>query len=198
VGGATAVTVSETRLACGPGVIPSDIGVDYAHRYHLNVNPAVASLSVVGAGGVTMPLVTSDAGTNRVAAGAHVTLRLAWATCPTSGDACGDGVCGPDETNTLCPSDCEMPRGCTGAERFVFFDVDAQALAVQRESLAVAWYATQGSFDSDRSGRDATDTATTSDNGWTAPSAAGRVHLWAVLRDNRGGIGWAEYALDVR
>ena len=39
--------------------------------------------------------------------------------------------------------------------------------------------------------------ALTADNVWVAPSAAGPVHLWLVLRDSRGGVDFAEYELDV-
>lgn len=134
---------------------------------------------------------------NLVQAGARIALRVAWASCPTT-DACHDGVCGPDETSTSCPADCATPHACTGAERFVAFDIETQALADQRESIAVAWFATAGSFDSDRTGRSAADPAVTSDNGWTAPATPGPVRLWVVLRDDRGGTGWAEYALEVR
>ena len=34
-------------------------------------------------------------------------------------------------------------------------------------------------------------------NAWTAPSDPGLVRLWVVLRDDRGGVGWAEYLIQV-
>lgn len=191
-GASTVVTIDEARLTCGAGVIPADVGVDYLHRYHPNTNPAVASLSIAG-----KALVTSGKGTNAVSRGQHVDLEVAWPRCPTV-DACGDGFCGPDETSTSCDADCTMQLGCGGAERYVVFSQTSQALVDVRESVAAAWFATGGSFDSDRTGRNANDLTTTSDNGWTAPSTAGPVHLWIVLRDDRGGTGWAEYAFDVR
>jgi hypothetical protein len=193
------VTLDQTRLSCGPGGVASDIGVEYAHRYHLNENPAVASLSVVGSDGKTgAALKTSDEGTNPVSAGEHLSLRATWATCPAS-DVCMDGICGPDETSEGCPADCAMPKGCAGAERFVVFDIASQSIVVQRESIAVAWYTTTGaSVDIDRTGRNSSDLVSTSDNGWRAPSVAGTSHLWVVLRDNRGGVGWVEYVFDVK
>jgi hypothetical protein len=193
------VTLDETRLSCGPGGVASDVGVQYAHRYHANANPVVASVSIVGVGGAAgAPLVTSDVGTNSVSVDAHLSLRVAWSACPTT-DVCMDGICGADETSEGCPADCAMPKGCTGAERFVVFDIASQSLAVQRESIAAAWYTTSGaSVDTDRTGRDSADLAVTSDNGWHAPAAPGLAHLWVVLRDNRGGVGWAEYAFDVK
>ncbi len=197
VDGAGAVTLAETRLSCGLADAPPSVAVDFGHRYHVNGNPSVDSLSVVTDASAGAPLRMAGGAANPVTAGAHLTFRAAWAPCPTK-DACHDGVCGPDETSTGCPADCATPRTCTGAERFVAFDAETQTLVDQRESMAVAWFATGGVFDADRTGRDSADSVTTSDNGWTAPSAAGAVHLWVVLRDDRGGIGWAEYVLDVR
>jgi hypothetical protein len=193
-----AITLVETRLICGLSNAPANVSVDYQHRYHANANPAVESIANVGADGATSALVTADAGTNPVGAGDTLALRVSWsAACPTM-DVCGDGVCGPDETNSTCSADCTTPVPCTGAERFVVFDVPSQSLIIQRESIATAWYATAGSFDNDRTGRDGTDLTTSSDNTWHTPKTPGLVHLWAVLRDNRGGVGWAEYVFDVR
>jgi hypothetical protein len=189
------VTLEETRLSCGLGGVAADVEVDYAHRYHVNTNPSVASLSLVGDGA---PLSMSSEGTNAVSPGEHLDLRVAWPACPTT-DVCMDGVCGPDETSQSCPADCATPRGCAGAERFVAFDITSQALAIQRESIAVAWYTTPGaSVDTDRTGRDSADLGLTSDNGWQAPTTPGPAHLWVVLRDSRGGSGWAEYVFDVK
>jgi hypothetical protein len=197
--GADLVGIGETRLACGLAEASPDVLEQFQVRYHANINPAVESLGVVG--GTSWE--TDDKATNPVHVGERLTLRAAWAACPSK-DVCNDGVCGPDETAMNCPDDCMETNtntkviGCTGAERFVALELSTQALAVERESMGVAWFATGGSFDSDRTGRDSTDPTATSDNGWRAPSASGPVHLWVVLRDNRGGVGWAEYALDVK
>jgi hypothetical protein len=210
--------ISDTRLSCGSGLATGTVGVEYASRYHANANPAVASLSLVEGSSTAPPWTmdsigngstTGDAGdggtgseggaagsTNTVEAGTHVTLRAAWAPCPTT-DVCGDGFCGPDETFKECPSDCTKPVGCTGAERFAEFDIGPQTVVDARESMIVSWFATSGSFDNDSTGRDSTDTTPSSDNGWTAPQAAGTVHLWVVLRDDRGGSGWGEYTIQV-
>jgi hypothetical protein len=180
------------RLSCGfSGASEASQGALSA-RYHLNTNPAVASLT---SGAVT--LVTQETGAaNRVARGAKLDLVAGWETCPLV-DRCGDGVCGADESVMTCPADCTTPRGCTGAERYVNLDVTSQTVVDQREGIHVSWYATAGTFDQDRTGNDGTNSATTSDNGWTPPSKPGSVTLWVVFHDDRGGIGWATYALDV-
>lgn len=191
------ITIAETRLPCGLANAVGNVSADYAKRYHANTNPAVASLSIGAEASLGAALTTDEHGaTNPVPAGTRVTLSAAWAACPTV-DVCGDGFCGPDETLQSCPSDCTKPLGCTGAERYAGFDLETQSIVDQREAIAVAWFATGGAFDDDRTGRDSTDTTTTSDNGWQAPAKAGTVHMWVVLRDDRGGTGWAEYALDV-
>jgi hypothetical protein len=139
----------------------------------------------------------APAGPNVVMAGAHVTLRAEWAACPVV-DKCGDGVCGPDEELGLCKADCANPVGCTGAERFVSFDVGSQSLVDLRESIDVGWYTTAGAFDADSTGRTSSDMDSSSDNGWTAPKAPGTVHMWVVLRDDRGGAGWGQYTVLVQ
>ncbi len=203
--------ISETRLVCTGGLATGPAGVEYGRRYHTNVNPEVASLGIVGESGALAWAMDGDAGAgsasgdggaapagpNVVKAGARVTLRAAWNACPIT-DRCGDGVCGADESAMSCMADCETPAGCTGAERFAEFDVETQSVVDDRESIGVAWFATGGSFDADRTGRDSTDDTPSSDNGWTAPSTPGTVHLWVVLRDNRGGSGWGDYTVLVQ
>jgi hypothetical protein len=220
--GAATIGVAEERIACGLSVgTPDQLG-QFGAQYHYNANPAVKSLSIVS-GSTVGPALVTDANrqTNPVTAGQHITLEVAWPTCPTV-DKCGDDICGPDETasstatgaasigntGTNCPpptvatctADCVPPNvnGCGGAERFLNFDLSSQCLVDARESIDVAWFATGGAFDNDRTGRIDTDTTTTSDNGWQAPSSPGVVTLWVVLRDDRGGAGWAEYQLNVQ
>jgi hypothetical protein len=191
--GGVADTLYFMRLSCGfSGANEASQGILSA-RYHTNTNPEVASLAADGA-----PLVDNAKGaTNRIAAGKKVTLEVAWPVCPLV-DKCGDGVCGADESAMSCPSDCTHPRGCGGAERYVNFDLATQSVVDQREGIHVSWYASAGRFDQDRTGNAGSDDATTSDDGWAPPTQATTVDLWVVLRDDRGGIGWAEYVLDVK
>jgi hypothetical protein len=181
-----------TRISCGLAEGTSDQANDYLARYHLNVNPAVGSLTAGGA-----PWTVDPGGTaNTVSMGQSVELEVRWATCPLS-DTCGDGICGADESLTSCPADCTTPQGCSGAERYVSFDLGSQSLFDAREGIHVSWFATSGSFGLDRTGNEGTNTTTTSDNVWVAPGLPGTVHLWIVLHDDRGGIGWGAYTLQV-
>ncbi len=192
--GGPVIAITETRLSCGVAGATPDETADFQHRYHVNGNPSVASLAIVGGAS----LVTDEGGAvNTMTAGQHVALRVAWASCPAV-DACGDGICGPDETASSCPADCTSAGSCSGAERYVAFDPSVSALVDQREGIGVSWFTTGGHFDVDRTGRDAMDLTVTSDNGWSAPAETGLVTMWIVLRDDRGGVGWAEYAIEVR
>jgi hypothetical protein len=212
-GAGEAVTLGMTRVLCTLASSSPDVVAAYQQRYHRNANPEVASLGVVGA---SAPWVAADGApgaTNAVAVGEHLALEVSWAACPTM-DVADDGVCGPDETGTTCGTcgadvtvnrrdccvdvNCVHARGCAGAERYVVLDRASGTLVDRRESIAVAWYATGGAFDFDRAGRGNDDPATVSDDGWRAPDAPGRVTMWVVLRDERGGVGWKTYALDVR
>jgi hypothetical protein len=72
-------------------------------------------------------------------------------------------------------------------ESFPVYDIVAQQLVTHREAMRVSWFASDGSFAHEVTGRDENDSATSTDNEWTPPSVKGTVHLWIVLRDSRGG-----------
>jgi hypothetical protein len=194
-------TIYFMRLSCGfAGANEASQGI-LAARYHLNTNPEVASLMGNG-----KALVAAVGGAkNSVPGGSKLALEVVWPVCPLV-DKCGDGVCGADESAMSCPSDCAPPvggkvggpKGCAGAERYVNFDLSTQTVVDQREGIDVSWFATAGTFTQDRTGRAGTDDATTSDDQWTAPTSLGDASLWVVLRDDRGGVSWAEYAFDVK
>jgi len=194
-GSGTQILLYDMRLSCGFAGANEDSQGELQARYHLNENPSVAALK---AGGSTFALDTTGKA-NTVRSDQTVALEVSWPPCPLT-DVCGDGVCGADESLKSCPADCKKGGGggCAGAERYVNFDLGSQGVIDARESIQVSWYATGGSFDNDSTGRDTGDTAVTSDNNWQAPSQAGTVHLWVVLHDARGGIGWAGYTLDVQ
>jgi hypothetical protein len=186
------VSVDQARVACGVAGASSEDVVTFRQRYHPNENPRIAAVSVDGAPAQEDTPV-------RVAPGAHVSVSVEWPACPDA-DACGDGVCGADETRASCTNDCSgaAPKGCDGAERYLWFDPSARALVVRREQMRVSWFSAGGLFDRDRTGRDEDDHATTSDNTWVAPESPGLVHAWMVLRDARGGVVWRALVFDVR
>lgn len=196
-GGTEDYSVGLTRLACGIARVSAEQTLDYQNRYRSNENPTLSGI-VVSPGGDETAL-TADAGTTAtVSVNAKVTLRASWPDCPLE-PACGDGICGANEDKTSCPDDCKDPHGCAGSEPYVSFDLGTRELVDRREGMRVAWYSAGGSFEHDRTGQTEADAATTyTDNTWTAPSGPGDVHLWAVLRDDRGGIDWGSFVVHVQ
>jgi hypothetical protein len=194
-GGDEQYSVGLTRIFCGIARVSADQTFDFQKRYRQNENPKLEGL-VVGPERDDAP-VTNDEGTATVRPGSHVKLRASWTDCPLE-PSCGDGICGAAEDKSSCPEDCMEPHGCTGSEPYVAFDLASRTLLDRREAMRVSWYANAGAFDHDRSGRTESDASVpNSDNGWVAPSHAGDVRIWVVLRDDRGGVDYASYLLHV-
>jgi hypothetical protein len=188
-----ASVLASTRIACRI----RDVG--FSSRYRRNENPEPTLLEVRRSDGSVVALGTEPV---TLARGERVFLRVTWPSCPATGE-CGDGVCSPEETalpddtapsgQASCPADCSTPRGCGGAERYAIFDLGSQQTRLATEALSVSWYASDGEFDGPRtSGLRAVGSSGEpgSENGWTAPRGAARVQLWAVVRDDRGGVAW--------
>jgi hypothetical protein len=166
------LAISETRLSCGLSGSTPEQSAAFGAGYHPNLNPAVDSLSA----GDGPPFAADDTGaTNPARAGVQLTLHASWASCPADATA-----------------------SCTGAESYLVLDLSTHQLVVQREGMRLSWFVTGGTFGLDRTGRDSNDTTPWSENTWTVPTQPGVVHLWVVLRDDRGGVGWKGYAFDVR
>ena len=206
----TVPTLAETRITCG---LASSTGAqfeDYQTRSKANENPQLSSVVVLSMGSapLTDPSAAVDmgaAGAGGVAAaaplvvphGTEITLRAAWPTCPDS-PVCGDAMCTSGETVTDCPDDCTNPVGCTGPEEYAYLDPAQNLVVTRHESMRVSWFATQGTFGDDHTGRLEEEYGTTSsDNVWRAPSAPGPVFMWVVLRDARGGVDFHSYELQV-
>lgn len=170
------------RLECGLAGATAAQASEYATRHQRNVAPRVSDLGLRAGGSV-------------VAAGERVSLRASWPACPRE-PSCGDAICSLDEQQT-CSDDCTHLAGCEGAETHVYFDPLALELATRREAIGVTWYASAGTLDEARTGRASDDERSSSDNTWVAPDEPGLVHVWVVLRDDRGGVGVGELVLEV-
>ena len=79
------------------------------------------------------------------------------------------------------------------AESYPVLDLTTRTLRDRREALRVSWFAAAGSLALGHSGREAEDPATFAENTWHTPASAGRVTLWVVLRDERGGVDFARF-----
>jgi hypothetical protein len=188
--------VGLSRISCGLAHVSADQTTAYQERYRPNENPKLSGV-VVSPGSNEMQLTEDATTTASVKTSSPVLMRASWPDCPQT-PTCGDGFCGANEDKTNCPDDCTDPHGCTGSEPYVAYDPSSLAVVDRREGMRVSWYATGGTFEHDRSGRTEDQASIPSaDNTWTAPDHAGDVHVWVVLRDDRGGVDWGSYLVHV-
>jgi len=161
------------RLDCGlPGADREQV-IEYNQSHRPNTNPRLERIEISREGGYQ----TIEPGVPfRVGAGELLELRAVWAAC--EGDTGQGGE-----------------SGCGGAEPYVLFDPETGALVERSEALSASWYATGGDLEEPRTGPDGA--APSALNAWLAPATAGPVELWVVLRDGRGGVGYAARRFDV-
>ncbi|HPH68369.1 MAG TPA: hypothetical protein PLF40_21580 [Kofleriaceae bacterium] len=76
----------------------------------------------------------------------------------------------------------------TDAEPYLWFEATTDGLTQRRESMRVNWFVTAGELPFDASLVDESNPATSVTITWHAPAEPGRVTLWAVVRDSRGGM----------
>ncbi len=86
----------------------------------------------------------------------------------------------------------------SSAESFPVLDPVSRILVTQRENLITSWFVTGGAMALDEVEVPGTTPATPATNQWTAPTTAGPVHLWVVLRDSRGGVDFGEFLITVQ
>lgn len=170
--------VGVTRLLCGIALGASQENtLRFTKEYRSNVNPSIDALELDLGNDAKLGIdLAEGSGPQAVRVRSTGQFKATWATCPAE------------------PS--EAP--CAGAEAYLSFDAGQRALLDRRESIRVSWYATEGSFEHDRTGRteeEASIPATS--NNWTAPDSPSRVQFWLVIRDDRRGVSWATFELDV-
>lgn len=82
------------------------------------------------------------------------------------------------------------------AEPFLSFSPASQTLITQQEALRVSWFADKGSFNLATTTSD--DPSGAIPNEWTAPAVSGPALLFALLRDNRGGVAVLQQSVQVQ
>lgn len=182
-----ALVFGAVRLSCGVAGATQDVAAELRRRYRTNEAPSIVEVRATREGGAT-EIVT---GTLATAPGERVEIEVAWAECPAL-DVCGDGICGVDELREDCASDCTAPRGCGGAERYLRFDASSGSIVTQREAMRARWTTTSGRFETERNGRASEESATSLASTWVAPEVGAGGAIFVILRDERGGVGWAE------
>ncbi len=190
------ITLVSPRVRCGLANVAQETYVAWNQRYHSNENPTVEALFLARGGETVEVPADSDGAPPAVAPGEDVTLSVSWPVCSDVG-TCGDGVCSVDEDLGTCAEDCANPVGCGGAETYLLYDPDTQALGTRREAVSATWFATGGTFDEARNGRAGDEVENGVENGWQAPEDAGEVWIGVVLRDERGGVAFGGYRLAV-
>jgi hypothetical protein len=205
-------SMGATRLVCGLGGATQEQSAEYNQNRRPNENPKFTAMGVRRPGKTEQKLPSDEPSpTANVKPGETIALRAHRAACPLK-PVCGDGICGAGENDpdpakgcledctpaADCTEDCAL-KGCTGSEPYQYFDPLQRILVNRREAIPVSWFADDGGFDHERTGRtDAEGDITFSDNAWTAPNKPATVLLWAAIRDDRGGVGFASYTLAVK
>lgn len=82
-------------------------------------------------------------------------------------------------------------------EAYLRHDSESARLVERVESLRLSWFVTAGELAYDHTGREPSEREAWSENAWHTPAAAGGIHLWLVLRDDRRGSAYVGYDLDV-
>jgi hypothetical protein len=168
-----AYVLGEVRLRCGlPDATPAQSS-EFRESYIANANPTITSLQRTDGASPLVALETDPAAVAIVAAGETIELAAHW-------PACDDAPCG-------------------GSEPYLWFDPQRRQLSSRREAMRASWFATDGAFETARTGRTEAEADTPFTTAvWTAPAQPGSTQLWIVLRDDRGGTTWASLRFDVR
>ena len=190
-------SLGAVRIFCPPSGLDQEQAGAYKANYRNNQNPSIDALEYFDDSALPQPVPAGPAALV-VAPRQKLRFRASWATCPTS-VVCGDGVCSAQEDKNNCAVDCAVPKGCTGAEVYAWFNPDSGLLNTRHESIRVSWFATAGRFDNAVTGREESEFASNStDDSWTAPEAVGNVRVWLVIRDARGGQSFQSFLVSVR
>ena len=170
----------KTRIFCGIGVGSSDDRIAFNRRYRMNTNPDLSSVKIYADDELILERLAGEAQAEipSVDRAAELRVEIEWPGCPGS----------VEELDAA---------GCNGAEPFVYYDQAESAIVERRESMRVAWYSSGGLFELDRTGRDPDEEERTSSNILRLDDAEGRVDIYAILRDERGGVGFIDVSIDV-
>ena len=92
----------------------------------------------------------------------------------------------------------KAPRGAKGPKTTFGSIPPRESWYAAARGFRVSWFASSGTFTDAHTGREeAGPDDPSSDNTWLAPATPGAVFLWIVLRDDRGGVAWKGYRVDV-
>lgn len=165
--------LAAVRTRCGLANVTQETFVAWNQAYVSNASPEPVALAA-RVDDVAVELPAEGAGEpGTVPAGVAVELTVSWTGC----------------------ADDAAP--CAGAERYVRYDPPTGTLDTRREAISATWFTTRGTFAEARNGRAADDPDTTASNAWTTPEEPGEAWVAVVLRDERGGVGFATWRVRV-
>lgn len=160
--GDTAV-LGAIRLDCPLSGATREATVEYNERHRENQNPELDAFELLRSDGNGEEL-DSEA-IPGLARGEQVTLRARFGACADA-------------------------ESCLGAESYLLYDREGERLQERRETLVVTWFSSAGALDEERSDGNLDGELPAATNTFTAPNEPGEVRLWAVVRDDRGGVSW--------
>lgn len=190
------VSLFAARITCGLTGTTQETSIEYTRRYRPNENPAIQQVLLGRSSGAVETLAQDVPALLKP--GERVAFAVKWTDCPTDKKECGDSLCSLDETMAGCPEDCSPSPSCAGAETYLLLDPVSRQLRIQRENIRVSWFVTGGELERDKSGRSSDELQRDAQNQFTAPDKTGDYRLFAVIRDDRGGVGWVEQPLRVQ
>jgi hypothetical protein len=167
--GTTDIAFALERIRCRLTNAPSNVTSTFNMTYTPNVNPTLAQVTLDPDG---QALVLYAPGASPPAAPASI----------APGTRVTFEAAWPEDT----------------PEKYPVWNLATRTLEPDhREALRVSWFASDGSFEHDRTGRGEVETELFTRNDWTAPTDAQVVHFWVVLRDSRGGTDFGSYDLAI-
>jgi hypothetical protein len=193
------VALGAVRIDCDPANLNREDALRFRAEYRVNENPRIAALTYGVGDEPAERALPSNGSPLETKAGSWLTLRARWEECPSE-STCGDGYCTAGEDRMTCEEDCGTePRGCSGSERYVWYNRETQRIEPRREGIFVAWYASSGGFESEQTGLAETeaDRIEHTENRWRIGDTAGAATIWIVMRDSRGGQSWVTIPVDV-
>lgn len=162
----------DVRMRCGLANVSQETYIAWNQAYVSNRSPRIEAV-VLGDGDDAAELPSEETGLSTdVGAGETLTLTVRWPDCPEGAD-------------------------CDGAETYVVHDPETDTLPERREAISATWFTTAGQLDTARNGRVGDDPERSLANAWTAPDEATEAWIGVVLRDERGGVDFASYRIEV-
>lgn len=190
--GLSAVVPADACARFGPnvpaGVRPSD--PDRTGGYYQPIRMARSDLEAVGVLRLTCPLTDAPLATTRAYRERYTPNEaplLSELVITHNGEQIA-----PDAIPKRSHLQLHSGWSTASQESYVLYDRSDRSLKERSEVLRLSWFTSHGALAQD------TTSAREAVNEYRSPDEPGVVHIWLVLRDDRGGQSYASYELEVR